>query len=110
CCLSFLSPVLSAVVPAKAGTHAPRQQLFRKAVQRRSSQRLLPVVDGPGLRRDDAVFAVACCLQFFRLIIRSTDRRARSASAGSIVTSSPSVSRLLKMFASVMRFMCGQRL
>src|SRR6201999_3916069 len=49
-------------------------------------------------------------VQFLRSIIRCTDRRARSAIAGSMVTSSRRPSRLSKIFGSVIRFMCGHKL
>ncbi len=48
--------------------------------------------------------------QFFRFTMRSTARRARSAIAGSTKISSFMVRRLSRIFGSVMRFMCGQRL
>src|SRR5205085_261515 len=48
--------------------------------------------------------------QLFKWIIRSTDRRALPAIIGSIVTSSFMETRLSRIFGSVMRFMCGQRL
>ena len=48
--------------------------------------------------------------QLFRWIIRSTERRAFAAIIGSITTSSFRYTRLSRIFGSVMRFMCGQRL
>src|SRR4051812_3415376 len=48
--------------------------------------------------------------QFFSWIIRSTERRALAAISGSITTSSFMYTRLSRIFGSVMRFMCGQRL
>src|SRR5690606_34392854 len=42
--------------------------------------------------------------------MRSTDRRARAATSGAIVTSWVIVSRLWRILARSMRFMCGHRL
>src|SRR5262249_14567528 len=42
--------------------------------------------------------------------MRSTARRARAATSGWIVTSGPMVSSAWRIFRSVIRFMCGQRL
>jgi hypothetical protein len=49
------APQIKGVVPANAGTHAPRPNLLEKEDNDQRITQLALVVMGPGVRRDDVV-------------------------------------------------------
>jgi hypothetical protein len=84
----ILAP-LTALSSPRGGAYNRRQRLFSRIVGRLSFPKLLPGIMGPASRfACPARRWLVGCRQLFRLIIRSTERRAFSAMTGSTRTSS----------------------